>query len=111
MVKPKKIDLDCYRGQTWEQSLYITKNKQPVDLTGLTVKAEVRPAENSPTLTAAMVCTVDGPEGKITMAMPASVTAQILPNVYRYDLKVVDTNDKVQYYVKGKFIVEGHVTE
>lgn len=108
---PKKIDLNCYKGQTWSRSIYITQNKQPVDLTGCTAAAEVRPAPNSTELTKTLTCTIDAAEGKVTMSLSATDTASMIPNNYAYDLKVVDGGGDVTYYIYGIFAVKGRVTE
>ena len=108
---PKKIDLNCSKGQTWSRNVYITENDAPVDLTGCTAAAEVRPAPNSNELTKTVTCTIDGAEGKITLSLSASDTAAIIPGNYAYDLKVTDGGGDVTYYIYGIFAVKGRVTE
>lgn len=111
MAKPKRLDLECYRGQTWKKKLYYKKDGAAIDLTGLTFKAEVRPQENSPYLTASMVIDVDAAAGEVTFTLPASVTAGIPQNVYAYDIKATDGNDEVAYHIYGKLYMKGRVTE
>lgn len=110
MSMPKKLDLECYRGQSWSQNLYFTRNKSPINLSGITARAQIRPAENADALAAEMVCTVSAYEGKISLYLPASITADMLPKTYLYDLKCVDKSGSVTYYVYGKFVVKGRVT-
>ena len=111
MIYPQNADLRCYRGQTWRQIMYITdSDDEPIDLTGVTVTAQIRPEANSQTITAEMTCTVSAAEGKVTLSISASDTAAIAPNRYVYDVKFTDSNNEVQYYICGNFIVRGRVT-
>ena len=111
MVQPVRHDLQCYKGQTWSQDIFILQNRLPVDLSGITAKAEIRPSENSPVLTAEMRVTVYGSEGKINLFLGSSRTAVIKPGFYAWDLKGVDGQDEVTYWIKGQFVVTGRVTE
>ena len=112
MIYPKQYNLTCYRGQTWTQNIYLEdKNHTPIDLTGYTVRSQVRPSENSTTLTQEVTCSVDIERGKVSLIIPAANTATILPGKYVYDVKFVDTNNEVTYYICGDFIVKGRVTE
>lgn len=109
-MMPKEHDLYCYCGETWSQNVSFKQSGEPMDLTGITAKAQIRPSENSPTLSAEMGCSVLGSEGKIILGLTAEQTAQLRPGSYRYDLQVTK-NTEVQYYICGKFIVRGSVTK
>lgn len=111
MTMPVEQNLSCYKGQTYQQNLYFTQRKQPIDLTGLTFKSQIRPEDNSPTLTAEFAVIMDGPAGKISLNLTDAQTAAIRDSVYFWDLKAVDGSDIVKYWVRGKFIVSGRVTE
>lgn len=111
MIIPDEQDLLCYRGQTWDQNIYLMDaDDNVIDLTGATVKAQVRPQKNTEILTAEMTCTVTAAEGKITLGIDAATTAEIQNGIYEYDVKVTQ-NNVVTYYVFGKFIVKGRVTK
>ena len=107
---PVKKDLFCYRGQTWTQNIYFKQHDEPIDLTGVTFRSQVRPEENSETLSAEFTVHVDGAAGKVSLVLPDSVTAAFLDGVYYWDLKATDDGE-VKYWVRGKFIVSGRVTE
>ena len=108
---PVTQNLYCYKGQTYQQHFYFKDTKKaPIDLSGLTAKAQIRPAENSETLTAELHAVVFGPEGKISLGLNDAETAALLPGVYMWDLKV-SGDDRVRYWLRGKFIVSGRVTE
>ena len=117
---PVRYDLSCYKGQSYCQPLYF-KQKQTdpqtgkeilvtYPLTGWVAKAEIRPSENSPVLTAEMVVNVTEADGLISLALTDEQTAQIPMGVYHWDIYTVH-NGKKQYWIKGKFIVTGRVTE
>ena len=110
MTMPVRKDLTCYKGQTYSQDMYFKQNSQPVDLTGIIAKAQIRPSENSETLTAEFSCGIVPVEGKLTLSLAADVTAELAPGFYAWDLQMTDSNDLVQYWIKGKFIVSGRVT-
>jgi hypothetical protein len=110
ITMPKKIDLDCYKGQTWARNIYITEDGDPVDLTGCTAASQIRPAPNSEELTKTITCTVDGAEGTITMSLSSADTAALIPGNYAYDLQVTDGGGDVDYYIYGIFMVKGRVT-
>ena len=110
MAQPIKADLKCYRGQTFRQNIYFKRGGVPIDLTGVTAKAQIRPSENSNILTAEFECAVEGERGRITLILSADKTAGIKAGTYLYDLKVTDGEGIVGYWVKGKFAVNGRVT-
>lgn len=107
---PVEKDLYCYRGQTYEQNFRFKSNGTPIDLTGAIARAQVKPTENTKALIAEFDVTVTGDEGKITLALSNEITEGLRPGTYRYDLKVVG-NERVKYWICGKFIVSGRVTE
>ena len=107
---PAEHTLYCYKGQTYSQNCYFKQNKQPIDLSGITATAQIRPAENDPDLIAAFDITVEGSAGKVSLRLSDEVTAEICPGAYFWDLRMEDGQGEVGYYVKGKFIVNGRVT-
>ena len=110
-MKPAEHNLYCYKGQTYVQNCYFKQSGQPIDLSGITATAQIRPAENDPDLIAAFDVTVEGSAGKVSLRLSDEVTAAICPGVYFWDLRMVDGQGEVGYYVKGKFIVSGRVTK
>lgn len=109
-MMPVEHDLYCYRGQSWKKSLYFEIGNQPLDLSGVTARAQIRPSENNPILTAEMNCTINEGEGKMVLALSPDETTKIKPGTYCYDVKVIDGLGDVTYYIYGKFIVKGRVT-
>lgn len=111
--KPVRRDLTLYKGQTYSQNIYFKykATKEPIPLDGITAKAKVRPSNNSNILIAELVCTVYAAEGKVNLSLTDEVTALIPDGIFAWDLKMTDESGNVAYYIKGKFLVDGRVTE
>ena len=110
---PIRHDLTCYKGQTYSQNIYFRykETHQPIPLDGISAEAQIRPSQNSPILTADLICTVYASEGKVNLSLPPETTAEIPNGFYEWDLKMTDESGDVAYYVKGKYVVTGRVTE
>ena len=107
---PVEQNLSCYKGQTYEQNFYFKQNGQPIDLTGITFRSQIRPEDNSETLTTEFDVIVEGEAGKVSLNLTDAQTAAFRDGVYFWDLKAVDGDNIVKYWVRGKFIVSGRVT-
>ena len=107
---PVEHNLYCYRGQSWKKSLYFEIGDQPLDLSGLAVKAQIRPTENNAILTAEINCRIHEGEGKVILELSSDETARITPGTYNYDLRMTDNNGIATYYIYGKFFMKGRVT-
>lgn len=112
MAIPVRHDLTLYKGQTFRQGMKIknAKTKLPVDLTGITAKSEIRPSENSAILTATFDVTVYPEHGRIVLALDPETSGAMDPGFYHWDLKLLDSNEDVAYWIAGQFIVIGRVT-
>ena len=53
---------------------------------------------------------IDGPNGRVTVTLSATVTGDIPAARYAYDL-VLDSGSTIVRYLEGKFIVTGAVTQ
>ena len=53
---------------------------------------------------------IDGPNGRVTVTLSATITGDIPAARYAYDL-VLDSGSTVIRYLEGKFIVTGAVTQ
>lgn len=109
-MMPVEHDLYCYRGQSWKKSLYFEIGDQPLDLSGMVAKAQIRPTENNAILTAEINCSIYEGEGKMVLSLSSDDTAKITPGTYCYDVQVTDDSGDVTYYIYGKFIMKGRVT-
>ena len=112
LKKPIRYDLVVYKGQTYDQNIWFRhkSTKTPVSLDGVTAKAQIRPSQNSPKLSAEIVTTVYPDEGKINILLDADTTEAMAPGFYEWDLRTEDENDIVKYFFAGKVVVTGRVT-
>ena len=99
----------------WEIETPVDSNiYAPVDLTGYTGKMQVRMSAGSPVIlelsTTNGRITFDALNGIINLVVPASVTAPIVANVYRYDLDLIDGNGFVTRFIQGLFEVVAGIT-
>lgn len=84
----------------------------PYDLTGYTVRSQLRPSADSDTVYNFTVEIVDEALGKVRLVLPATLTDTIVEDSLVYDLEVVsDTNeDNVERPVFGSATVIPNVT-
>lgn len=107
-------DIIVKRGESYVQdALFRDKTtKDPLDLSGIKAYAEVRPSEESETLTAEIYCDVFPADGIIHMTLSKDKTAEIDPGFYTWDMKLTDeVTGNVAYEIEGNFIVKGRTTE
>ena len=109
-MKPKEHDLICYKGETFKQPIIFKSNGEPLPLTGMTAKSQVRKRDNDANLVAEFTCTITANEGRVDISLSSATTGALEPDHYVWDLKLTDGNDEVAYYIRGKFIVDGRVT-
>ena len=109
-MMPVEHNMYCYRGQSWKKTLYFEKGDHAFDLTGMAVKAQIRPTENNAILTAEIKCSVNVAEGKVDLELSSDETAKITPGTYNYDVQMTDNLGNVTYYIYGDFIMKGRVT-
>ena len=87
-----KID----QGSDYALDFVIKENNLPIDLTGYSARAHLRPKKGSNTLTANFTCTVTNPAGgAVQMAMANAVSSGLSAGRYYYDLEIYTANDAV----------------
>ena len=112
--RPVEHNLYTKMGGTFAFDFSITVNGEPYSLSEQEVQAQVRPFKNSPTLIAEMNTFVNSETGLISLSLTAEETVAINPGTYWYDVALVDRRSEVptvDYWLEGKFIVNGRVTE
>ena len=107
----ERYDIEVNRGETFSKTMRLKKNGVPLDLTGWSGKAHVRPEPESETLICAMEVEIIAAEGKVRMVIPAEVTAEIPAGLYAWDIRTADSGGTVRYYVGGVFKVLPSVTK
>ncbi len=109
-----KYNLVCDQATTFNFAFQILNDNTPWDLTNYDVTMTVRPFVGAATTTVVATndngrVAIDGPNGRITVVLSDTTTADIDAGRYSYDL-VIDSGSVVTRILEGKFIVTGAVT-
>jgi hypothetical protein len=113
-----KYNLVCEQATTFNFQFVIQDETNgvvtPWNLTGYTVTMTVRPfvGSNTTTLVASTAngrIALDGPNGRITVTVASTVTDDLTPSRYSYDL-IVNSGSTITRILEGKFVVTGGVT-
>jgi hypothetical protein len=104
----------CDQATTFNFAFQILNDNTPWDLTNYDVTMTVRPFVGAATTTVVATndngrVAIDGPNGRITVVLSDTTTADIDAGRYSYDL-VIDSGSVVTRILEGKFIVTGAVT-
>jgi len=85
--------------------------QNPMDLTGYTFEAEIRPSAGSSTLTETFHMDVEQlPTGSLIMYLSDAETLALTPGAYYWDLKVTLPDESVERWITGNVEVKGTVT-
>lgn len=111
---PGKYNITCPQGATFGQQLTWLIDDDPVDLTGYTARMQIREKYTSTIYNLNLTTenggiTLGGDLGTISLLVSASVTSEIVPKEYVYDLEL-DSGGEVTRIIEGKFIVTPEVT-
>ena len=111
--QPGSLDLRMYQGATWQYELTWLEDDVPVDLTSYTARLQVREFVNSDStildIDTDSEIVLGGAAGTITMTVAASVTTNIEPGFFVYDLEMI-TGATVTRLIQGAFIVTPEIT-
>lgn len=111
-----RMDLKCNQGADFEELLVLFTGDplEPWDLTGCTLRAQVRKYTGSPDLIAEITCTItDAAAGEVMLSLTAAQTAAIdAPGnswkdakVYAWDLLLTTPSGKLIRLLNGSFAV------
>ena len=101
------VELYMDQGTTFRNVIYLTDDitSATVNVSGYTVRSQMRRSYYSTNATANIICTItDAANGEITMSLPAGNTSNIKAGRYLFDLETVDT-----LYVTNR-VLEGIIT-
>ena len=106
-------NLVCPQATTFTFQFQVATSGTPWNLNGYAVTMTIRPflGSTTTTLTATTTngrVTVDGPNGRVTVVLPASIT-NIAANNYVYDV-VFSSGSEINRLLEGQFIVTAGVT-
>lgn len=103
----------CEQGTTFNFIFTIKNDETPWDLTNYTATMTVRPFVGASTTvvvaTTSNYITLGTTNGRVTVNIPASVTAGFKANSNAYDL-ILDSGTEVKRILEGQFVVTGAVT-
>lgn len=117
----ERIDLRIRQGATFGPHRFTMKNSDntPFDLTGCTIRGQIRKEPGSPTAALSLACTIiDAPTGiyeleiadTATMALRAGLTMEAPESRYYWDLELLDTGGRVTPLYYGDVQVFREVT-
>lgn len=116
-----RVDLELVQGATFGPVTHTLKNPDgtPVDLTGATLRGQVRRKASDPVVAASFVCTSAAPTtGRYTFELSAASTAALAAgdtlvataSLYEYDIELLDTLGRVLPLLYGSLKVFREVT-
>ena len=105
-------NLHIDQGSDFGVSLAMREGDSPVDLTGYSARAQMRNTKASETVAASFTCAVVNPTlGQIQMNLSNSVSKDLAPGLYYYDLEIYTSGDAiVTRILEGKVTVDAEVT-
>lgn len=107
------VELYMDQGATFNNVINLTDDvtNTYVNVSGYTVRSQMRRSYYSTNATANLVCTVtDAANGEITMSLGASNTAAIKAGRYLFDLETIDTSNTVSRVLEGIITVTPEIT-
>lgn len=101
---PNNVDFSMWQGDVQLFYLRFTDNAEPpnpIDLTGYTAEAVIRPSPGTGT-EYAFECTIQGVDNnEVKVYMPSSVTSTLTPGDYAWNFQLVDVVGDARTYLAG----------
>ena len=98
------------QGSDFSLQLTVQESGSAKDLTGFSVRGQMRPTIDSSTLTASFTGTVtNASSGICTISLPYTITTDITVGQYAYDIELY-TVSTVQRLLQGTATIKGEVT-
>ena len=97
-----------------DYSIIVTANQgngDPLNLTGYTVKSQVRKSYASPTAYDFTASIFAATSGKIRLSMTATQTSAIKPGRYLYDVEITSANGEKRRVLEGIIIITPEITQ
>jgi len=114
MTEPVQHDITIRKGRDFSEYFGLRNDDDtPMDLTGYTVKAQIRASrDTTSTLIADFTVRIDDPTtGDIYLELTDTVTAGLTATRAYYDLLLTDPSGIDETYVEGAVTVRGSVTK
>ena len=105
-------DFTVQRRADHTESIRLTdSNDQAVNLTGYTIAAQVWDKDRTGKYADFTVAYTNRSNGEFTISLSSTQTTQFTPAELAYDVLILDTNGKREYYLEGNiFVSEGYTT-
>ena len=81
-----------------------------LDLTGYTVESQLRKTYTSSTAVSFASTVTDATKGKVQISMASTITADLKPGRYVYDVKLITSGGAISKPVEGAALVRAGVT-
>lgn len=114
MIQPGTYNITMYRGRDFDVTFTISDaNGTAIDLTGYTIKSEVRSKKNrdSRLMETFTVTETDLANGEFKISLTDTETDAISGNSGYYDVLITDTSDITYSYITGTVTIDNTVTE
>tara|TARA_E500000178_G_C17029989_1_gene760087 strand:+ start:22 stop:360 length:339 start_codon:yes stop_codon:yes gene_type:complete len=107
-----KHNFTLEQGATFDRQITVQENNQALNLTGYSVRMQMRSTHDSSTIALTFTTTVASPatEGKINLIATATDTAAIEEGIYVYDLEIESSGGSVTRLLEGQVTVSPEVT-
>tara|TARA_B100000508_G_scaffold134503_1_gene125286 strand:- start:21 stop:365 length:345 start_codon:yes stop_codon:yes gene_type:complete len=105
-------DFTVQRRSDHTESIRITdSNDNAVDLSGATIAAQVWNKDRTGKYADFLISYTNRTNGEFTMSLTHNQTRQFTPNELAYDLLILSSGGKREYYLEGNiFVSEGYTT-
>ena len=105
-----KYDIEVDQGSDFSLQLTIQESGSAKDLSGFSLRGQMRPTKDSSTLTATFTTSItDVTGGVCTISLPYTTTENITVGQYFYDIELF-TGSTVQRIIEGLVTVSPEVT-
>ena len=107
------VELYMDQGTTFRNVINLTDDltNESINVSGYTVRSQMRRSYYSANATASIVCSVtDAANGEITMSLASSNTSNIKAGRYLFDLETIDTGGTVSRVLEGIITVTPEIT-
>jgi hypothetical protein len=115
MMPPGKADLAIYQGDDYLLDATFTAGGNPVNLTGHTFRAQIRPTtadadSGGPPLATFVVTMVDAVAGHLRISLDHDTTEALPATSAKWDLEGADAGGRITTYLAGAVTVTQEVT-
>lgn len=99
-------NLTLNKGSSYRITYLVSKDDDPVDLTGYALRGDIRPSQNSDTIllnmsSANLLLKIDNNNSSIIMNIPESFTRRVTQTVAVYNIELLNNNSETSKIVTG----------